>query len=720
VTAAVARSTIAHRILGPPARDTQFGGIVLHAHQRDATGVLRRLLDDERGALLADDVGLGKTFTALALARGCRTLVIVPAALRDAWTDSARRMDVPVALATFESLSRGAIPAASPELVVIDEAHHLRNPATRRFAAARAICRDARVLMLTATPVQNAERDLRVLLSLFLGERAHALPGADLARYIIRRTSASIGAAGPSLPEVGEPQWLEPIDDTDCLDRILALPPPVPPRDAGTAGVLAGYSLVRQWASSRAALLAALGRRLARGMALVDALREGVWPSRSELSAWVYEDGDQQLALPGLVVHGAGQGEVRELLSQVEAHLAGLRELLARLRATPDPDDDRAARLRTLLRSHPGLRLVAFSEYAETVSSLFTRMTREARTAMLTHTGGRVAGGPISRREIIARFSPAAIVPEAERIDLLLTTDVLSEGVGLHAASIVAHLDLAWNPARLAQRVGRVRRLGATSRHVHVFLMPPPAPAERLLQLESRLRAKMDDAARTVGVAGMIVPGMSHASDSLSDARRRLVASLATWQVTDAAQDAVISAVHGSRLCALVCAGDGARARLLAWDGRGFSDGTDEIERVVGSAIGPPADVPLALGATVAREAAAWLDRHRLGASVDLTAMRVARSRRSVLHRADGIARRLPRHARVRVASLVSAARAAATATLSAGAERVLDELAHAPMPDEAWLQAVGQFARLHARPDHGTSRVDVVLLVTPARAGSD
>ena len=57
-------------------------------------------------------------------------------------------------------------------------------------------------------------------------------------------------------------------------------------------------------------------------------------------------------------------------------------------------------------------------------------------------------------------------------------------------------------------------------------------------------------------------------------------------------------------------------------------------------------------------------------------------------------------------------ARTAATATLSAGAERVLDELAHASLGDEAWLHAVGEFASLHVRRNRQDSAEILALLI--------
>jgi hypothetical protein len=97
---------------------------------------------------------------------------------------------------------------------------------------------------------------------------------------------------------------------------------------------------------------------------------------------------------------------------------------------------------------------------------------------------------------------------------------------------------------------------------------------------------------------------------------------------------------------------------------------------------------------------------------VDLPALRVAHSRRALLRRVDTIARRAPRHAQPQLAPLMRAARSAATAPLSAGAERVLDDLAHAPMNDAAWLHAVGEFAALNARKRDAVSSEILALLI--------
>ena len=91
--------------------------------------------------------------------------------------------------------------------------------------------------------------------------------------------------------------------------------------------------------------------------------------------------------------------------------------------------------------------------------------------------------------------------------------------------------------------------------------------------------------------------------------------------------------------------------------------------------------------------------------------VRVARARRTVLHRVDRIGRRAPRHAQPGLAPLMRAVRSIAGATLSAGAEQVLGELAVASLDDDAWLHAMREFAALHATSAAPAEVIALILL---------
>jgi superfamily II DNA or RNA helicase len=715
--AAEVRASIAAHLSGSATREEQLGEVTLHAHQRVAVERLVSMLENHRGALLADDVGLGKTFVALAVARRePSALVIAPAALRRTWDAAAHRAGVAVGFASIESLARGrkCEPAA---LVIIDEAHHVRSPSTKRYAALRELCASAKVLLLSATPVQNSFEDLRTILALSLGERARAASAEELAEFVVRRVAGDVEQHERlHLPAVAEPVWIQPPPDVDCLERLMALPAPLPPSDGADGGVLLTYSLVRQWTSSRAALRGALTRRLARAHALDDALAAGRWPSRRELAAWQFADGAQQLTFPELIA-SANETSAPALREQVLRHADGVRELSAWLSAARDPDASRADLLLEVARRHSGERIIVFSEYTDTVAAMFRALLHRARVAMLTHGGGRVAGGHVSRDSLLAHFaSDGSGSSESDRVDMLVTTDVLSEGVDLQRASVVVHLDLAWNPARLEQRVGRLRRIGAARDRVVVYAFAPPAPAERMLRLEQRLRVKLGVAASSLGLAGAILPGLLTPERPSPVARAERIQRLVrAWRGGAASQHPIAASVRSKTNAALACVRRDGHAELIAVIDGKVSDSSEDVERLVLAANGPDAPTEPRHLAEISCVVETWLARRANAGVIDLPFAHIARARHHVLRRAQAIAHRVHRHERVGMRDMLGAARSVATATLSAGAERVLDELARADMSDVAWLQSLGQFAAIHARA--ASAEPDAVLALLLLRA---
>jgi hypothetical protein len=162
------------------AGDTGASRIQLTTFQRDGLWRAKRILDRHHGVLVADEVGLGKTFLAGELIREAvqerrqRALVIAPATLRDGpWAKFSLTYQLGVELLSFDDLVAGklAFPAEQYAMVVIDEAHALRNPSTQRAEALRWLLAGSPpkdLVLLTATPVNNGLWDLYNLLAYFL------------------------------------------------------------------------------------------------------------------------------------------------------------------------------------------------------------------------------------------------------------------------------------------------------------------------------------------------------------------------------------------------------------------------------------------------------------------------------------------------------------------------------------------------------------------------
>ena len=494
--------------------DPHLGALVLRPHQQVAAGRLLEIIGRHRGALLADAVGLGKTYVALAIARvHARPLVICPAALRPMWERAMAVARTTMPIISVEELSRGEVSRADADILLIDEAHHFRNPATRRYAAVAELAKHARVLLMSATPMHNSRRDLEALIGLFAGSSVQRWTDARLAHLIVRRDA---DAAREILPRIDGPHSLIPADDDECLARILDLPPAIPAADEGTAHALQTMSLVHRWASSRGALLASALRKRARAVALRDAIASGHVPTAAELAAWEYADHSLQLAFP-FCVADRGVPAPAELHAQLDRHILHVGRLISHCRESADPDLERVRLLRALRETHAGARIVAFSQYASTVTRLGQLMREDAGVAIVTAEGGRIASGAITRAEVLAQLAgDARPASEIERIGLLLTTDLLSEGIDLRGASVIVHLDLPWNPARMEQRVGRARRIGSPHEVIHVYTFVPPAAADLVLRLRGRLQAKLRAANAVVGGIVGPLPDGKDAGDSSS------------------------------------------------------------------------------------------------------------------------------------------------------------------------------------------------------------
>lgn len=505
----------------------ELGEITLRPHQRDAVTRIQSSMREFGGALLADTVGLGKTYVALAVARQYSFAhVLAPAALLPMWRDAVRATGLTnVSIHSLHRLSRDKLDIPTHEhnsLIIVDEAHHLRTRNTIRYRNAIAATSGRDVLLLSATPVHNRTAELRNLLALFLGNRIDALDTATLSRCIIRRSAQSADA--PRIPTVVEHEPLRLPDNHPVLEHLLTLPPPLPTRDGAAAGALVRLGLLRAWCSSDAALNDSIRRRQLRGEALLHSLTHGRHPTQRELQTFILGTDSLQLGFPELLI-ASSSDDNEAMLKTLLAHLDGLQSLLQLHTRTSIADARRVELLRSLVgtetltadfsrsphantegQNHDAVRppaIVAFSQFASTVRALHRALSDLAGVASLTSDGGRIASGPISRHELIANFAPRAHgrppPPLHARVQLLLTTDLLAEGVNLQDAGIVVHLDLPWTDALRQQRVGRLARMGASHDVIHVHTIEPPTGAEKILRIMAALERKAGLHGRMIG-----------------------------------------------------------------------------------------------------------------------------------------------------------------------------------------------------------------------------
>ncbi len=685
--ASIVQAHIAHAIV-PPTAPHIVGDVTLLPHQADAVVRLRSIIKTFHGALLADDVGLGKTYVALALAAERRTAhVIAPAALLPMWRHAiARAACTHVQLHSLHAFSSALPPISTRALygddfVIVDEAHHLRTCATKRYAAVAQFVADHDVLLLSATPLHNDARELRHLLALFAGGREDLLSPHRLAQLIVRRTQSSPHA---SRPRVCTHAPHDVPHDHATLSAILALPAPLPAHDGAVSGALIRLGLLRTWCSSDAALTHAVRKRVARGEALRQALLAGRHPTHAELRSWLVGDHEVQLAFPELLAsHETESGALLEIL---EKHLAALRALDEHHRRTARGDVIRAQAIRDIRAQHPNVPIVAFSQFAQTVHALHRALADIAGVGSLTGTQARIASGPISRQHALANFAPVAQgrppPPPHQAITLLITTDLLAEGVNLQDAGIVLHCDLPWTDALRQQRVGRCARIGSLHEVVHVYQLGPPTGSAHILKLSDRLTHKAQLAEQLVGAAAQ------SPARSAADVATRIRIALQSWSPVESYERAatshmLVASVPARRngFVALVHVASPAPANVLLTHLHGWRAARDdapavyrvlrqlENERAPAWRTTPPDSV-----ANARRLIARWYRARELRTLFGDTHESLAPTQQRARARLAQVVFALPSLQRASLRTVIAQAHRSITSAVSVGAQHTLNE----------------------------------------------
>ncbi|MGH7520267.1 MAG: helicase-related protein [Gemmatimonadales bacterium] len=495
----------------------------LAPHQVPAAERLTAIIARQGGALLADAVGLGKSYVALAvaLARKEQFTLVVPAVLVPQWRALLDRFGVhETPIITHESLSVGSRVVGAQHaaplhfragLFVIDEAHRFRNPDTNRYRALARMVVGSQVLLVTATPIHNCVADLLHLLRLFLRDHALAALGvpslrtaarphvdaslahAAVARVVVARSRERVQTSYDSGPiamvfprSTTQTERAGPVPDSQ-LDELIAGVARL--RAGGGAAPLLRLMLLRRLGSSLPAFRAALirhdafldlaGRAAAEGRALNPREFQRCFPRAAE--------SDIQLVLFPLLLDASSNG--CDPFAGDRRIIARLRELIARA----STGDSKADALNQLLAAKPG-KTIVFTDAQPTARYLLQRL-RNARVAAVFGHVGRFATGEATRRDVLRAFAPRAqgapTPAVALETDVLIATDLLSEGLNLQDAERVVHYDLPWSPARLAQRVGRIDRLGSPHGAITTVTFLPPAALARALAIEERLAAKI-------------------------------------------------------------------------------------------------------------------------------------------------------------------------------------------------------------------------------------
>ena len=296
------------------------------------------------------------------------------------------------------------------------------------------------------------------------------------------RTGYGTGPAVLSFPEraAGEAMRVGTAPDAELQELVTGI---ARLEVGGEAATLFRLLLLSQLASSLPAFRASLARFEAFLELGAAAAAEGTALGRHDFRR-LFPAGSDDLQLPFFpLVLSPGPGAATERDRDV---VRGLRAVAA------SRDDPKADALARLLDGRVG-KTIVFVQPRATVHHLMRRL-RGHRLAAVTGERGWFGSEPARREDVLRAFAPRAqgAPPPALALEtnVLVATDLLSEGLNLQDAARVIHYDLPWSPARLAQRVGRIDRAGSPLGRIETITFLPPRPLADALAMERRLVAK--------------------------------------------------------------------------------------------------------------------------------------------------------------------------------------------------------------------------------------
>jgi superfamily II DNA or RNA helicase len=445
-------------------------GVEPHRYQIET---VRRVLRFYRGrALLADEVGLGKTIEALMILReyqlrgmARRALILVPPALLGQWVgeltekagitvrtteDAARSADpeafwreegvVVASLALARSAKSAPLVHGVPwDLVIVDEAHHVKNRASASFKLINGLS-SRFLLLLTATPIETDLEELYNLVTL-LRPGQLTTPAAFRAQFV--------DAKDPLAPKNRE--------------RLRALLAEVMVRNTRADS---GLALPPRFVST--VVVDPLPEERALYADVVAYLREhgGVEGGRMLASTLLLCAGSSPAALRGSLTR-LGASDKRS-----PAERRALVELAKRAALVRVGRKGRA--LVDLARAHQE-QILVFTRFRDTLADVEATL-REAGLAPALFHGGLSAA---EKRASLAAFKEGSA-------RVLLATDVGGEGQNLHHCHVLVNFDLPYNPMLIEQRIGRLHRMGQRE-EVRVYNLCASGTAEeRVLDLLDR------------------------------------------------------------------------------------------------------------------------------------------------------------------------------------------------------------------------------------------
>ena len=579
------------------------------SYQIDAVNEGFQMLMQHNGFFLADVVGLGKTVVAAMIAKRfliangtlhSKVLVVYPPALEKNWKDTFRHFGIDrhakfITNGRLDHIINGSDPNYWPmneyDLVLVDEAHRYRNHTSQMFQNLQIICKSKapgdgflasdrkKVILISATPLNNRPEDLYYQLQLFMDARRSSLTVTNLQTFFgpkMREYQEIIGKEDPDLGRIGEiyaeirekvvspitvrrtrmdlkkyPKYLEDLEAQGIVFPEIAAPRAIEYKLDGPLGELFVESMDILTEEVKYFRYQAVG-------ALTDEIKDRYYPQanivsrslarilqtlmvkRLESSFYAFRrtlgnlakatermivmfDADKVFIAPDMDVNALMEKgySIDEIEAQIiersiadpdstnrvfaaenfdpefrpglENDLRLLNDLIKRWSTVhEDPKLEfyfQNLESRFLNRTeNPTGKLVIFTESKDTADYLAANLKdRLGIEALNVSAANRTKLYEAIRDNFDANYTGK----QKDGIRILITTDVLAEGVNLHRANVLINYDTPWNATRLMQRVGRVNRIGSVAGVIYNYNFYPSPQGNALIKLYQKALVKL-------------------------------------------------------------------------------------------------------------------------------------------------------------------------------------------------------------------------------------
>lgn len=546
--------------------------------QEDAVRRVFTRLKKYRACMVADSVGLGKTWIAkkvieeFGFYKRKRYLIVCPAQLRNMWKDEVKDLLLSESILSQEELAteeflqkaRQAIGGDMTEvsLVVVDESHNFRNPLSNRWENFFTLISDhitkggerPYILFLTATPINNTIWDLywQIMLLTLTDQKTFMKEGIlDLFKFFkdvdkeedpnllndlmneisIRRTRDYIKQNYPDAEIHGKKiifpeRILENIDYqldkayqglyrdisrmiTDKLtmayyrvleyrktEKLSKDEEMVLGRMVALEGIFRTI-LLKRLESSVEAFRKSVSNHVNFLEKFKEYLKKGKFLTKKSFYKYV-SNLDEETAeefIDELEDKNLEDYRKEDLFRDIDKDIALFNEMGKKVEAIDANADAKLKELKKrLLELSKKGQVVIFTYYADTLDYIYEKISEDSLFSKMSmeKISGRITSAT-KRTEIVNDFMNG-------KINILMSTDVLSEGMNLQKARYLINYDLHWNPTRMIQRAGRIDRIGSPFKEIYVYNFFPEEELEDLLRLVEVLQNKIRDIDSAVGL----------------------------------------------------------------------------------------------------------------------------------------------------------------------------------------------------------------------------